>query len=159
MTTSEGTPQEVLQLVSFELGSEEFGVDIALVQEIVRLPEITKVPGAPEFVEGVVNLRGKIIPVIDLRRRFRMPARQESRSTRIVIMSLESRTIGIIVDGVREVLRVSSDAIDATPEMVVSTLDASFLTGIVKLEGRLLLLLDVTHVLQEHEGLSLAQIA
>lgn len=159
MTTAVANLQDVLQLVSFRLGTEEFCIDIAMVQEIVRMPNITKVPRAPEFLEGVVNLRGKIVPVIDLRKRFHLPARQESRSTRIIIVSIESRTVGIVVDGVSEVLRIATDSIDATPDMVASTVDATFLKGIAKLEGRLLLLLDLTHVVQQSELASLALVA
>ncbi|MNK86395.1 Chemotaxis protein CheW [compost metagenome] len=145
---------DVHQLVSFTLGAEEFAVDIGVVQEIVRMPEITKVPRSPAFVEGVVNLRGKIIPVVDLRKRFLLPASEATKSTRIVIVTLGGRTVGMIVDAVSEVLRLSSEAIEATPEMVASQVQASFLKGIAKLEGRLLILPDLDRVLDEDEALS-----
>ena len=142
---------DVLQLVSFNLGSEEFGVDIGMVQEIVRMPEITRVPRTPDFVEGVVNLRGKIIPVVDLRKRFRLPVSENTKSTRIIIVTMNGRTVGMIVDGVSEVRRISADAVEPTPEMVASAIDASYLKGIAKLEGRLLILLDLNLVLNQEE--------
>ncbi len=142
---------DVLQLVSFNLGSEEFGVDIGMVQEIVRMPEITRVPRTPEFVEGVVNLRGKIIPVVDLRKRFRLPITENTKSTRIIIVTMSGRTVGMIVDGVSEVRRISSDSVEPTPEMVASVIDASYLKGIAKLENRLLILLDLNLVLNQEE--------
>jgi purine-binding chemotaxis protein CheW len=147
---------EELQLVSFNLDSEEFGVDIGVVQEIVRMPEITKVPRSPEFVVGVVNLRGKIIPVVDLRKRFGLPAADATKSTRIIIVSVRSRTLGMIVDGVSEVLRLDSSAVEPTPEMVATSIDASFLKGIAKLESRLLILLDLDLVLNQEEAQALA---
>ncbi len=147
---------EELQLVSFNLDSEEFGVDIGVVQEIVRMPEITKVPRSPEFVVGVVNLRGKIIPVVDLRKRFGLPASDATKSTRIIIVSVRSRTLGMIVDGVSEVLRLDSSAVEPTPEMVATSIDASFLKGIAKLEGRLLILLELDLVLNQEEAQALA---
>ena len=146
------------QLVSFTLGAEEFAVDIGVVQEIVRMPEITKVPRSPAFVEGVVNLRGKIIPVVDLRKRFDLPASQATKSTRIVIVTVGGRTVGMIVDSVSEVLRLSSEAIEATPDMVASGVDASFLMGIATLDGRLLILLELERVLNKEEAEALVAI-
>ena len=150
---------EELQLVSFTLGSEEFGVDIGMVQEIVRMPDITKVPRAPEFVEGVVNLRGKIIPVVDLRKRFLLPVTAATKSTRIIVATLGGRTVGMIVDTVSEVLRLDAASVEATPEMVASQIDSSFLKGIAKLEGRLLILLDLGLVLDTDQVKALPAIA
>jgi purine-binding chemotaxis protein CheW len=149
---------EVLQLVSFNLDSEEFGVDIAAVQEIVRMPEITRVPRSQEFVEGVVNLRGKIIPVVDLRKRFALPAAAATKSTRIIIATIARKTVGLIVDAVSEVLRLDSDSVEATPEMVATQIDSSFLKGIAKLEGRLLILLDLDLILNHEETRALERV-
>jgi purine-binding chemotaxis protein CheW len=149
---------DVLQLVSFNLGNEEFGVDIGMVQEIVRMPEITRVPRTPEFVEGVVNLRGKIIPVVDLRKRFRLPVSENTKSTRIIIVTMNGRTVGMIVDGVSEVRRISADSVEPTPDMVASAIDASYLKGIAKLEGRLLILLDLNLVLNQEEQKQLTSV-
>ncbi len=149
---------DVLQLVSFNLGAEEFGVDIGMVQEIVRMPEITRVPRTPEFVEGVVNLRGKIIPVVDLRKRFRLPVTENTKSTRIIIVTMNGRTVGMIVDGVSEVRRISADSVEPTPDMVASAIDAAYLKGIAKLEGRLLILLDLNLVLNQEEQKQLTSV-
>jgi len=149
---------DVLQLVSFNLDTEEFGVDIGAVQEIVRMPEITKVPRSPDFVEGVVNLRGKIIPVVDLRKRFRLPVGEATKSTRIIIVTVGGKTVGMIVDGVSEVLRLDAASVEPTPEMVASAIDAAFLKGIAKLEGRLLILLDLDLILNQEEARALAQV-
>jgi len=154
----EATVADVLQLVSFNLGTEEFGVDIGMVQEIVRMPEITRVPRTPEFVEGVVNLRGKIIPVVDLRKRFRLPVTENTKSTRIIIVTMNGRTVGMIVDGVSEVRRISADSVEPTPEMVASAIDAAYLKGIAKLEGRLLILLDLNLVLNQEEQKQLTSV-
>ena len=150
---------DILQLVSFNLGSEEFALDIGAVQEIVRMPEITKVPRSADFVEGVVNLRGKIIPVVDLRRRFQLPAGKNSKSTRIIIVTIGGRTVGMIVDGVSEVLRLGTDRIDAAPDLVTSAVDACFIRGIAKLEGRLLILLDLDLILTREEASALARVS
>lgn len=143
---------DILQLVSFDLGSEEFAVDIGAVQEIVRMPEITKVPRTLGFVEGVVNLRGKIIPVVDLRKRFQLPASEATKSTRIIIVTIAKRTVGMIVDGVSEVLRLDASLVETAPEMVASQVESSFLRGIAKLEGRLLILLDLDLILNPEEA-------
>jgi purine-binding chemotaxis protein CheW len=150
---------EELQLVSFNLGAEEFGMDISAVQEIVRMPEITKVPRSPDFVEGVVNLRGKIIPVVDLRKRFRVSVTEPTKSTRIIVVTLVGRTVGMIVDAVSEVLRLDAASIEPTPEMVATQIDSSFLKGIAKLEGRLLILLDLNLVLHPEQAKELAALS
>ena len=149
---------DVPQLVSFNLGTEEFGVDIGAVQEIVRMPEITKVPRSPDFVEGVVNLRGKIIPVVDLRKRFRLPVGEATKSTRIIIVTIGGKTVGMIVDAVSEVLRLDAASVEPTPEMVASAIDSAFLKGIAKLDGRLLILLDLDLILDQEEAQALARV-
>ncbi len=101
--------EDLIQLVSFNIGEEEFGVDILKVQEINRMVEITRVPNAPEYVEGVINLRGKVLPIIDLRNRLKMPPKEYDKNTRIVVVELESKVIGFIVDSVNEVLRINKE--------------------------------------------------
>jgi len=131
-----------LQLVTFGLGSEEFAVDILAVQEINRMMALTRVPQSPPEVEGVINLRGKIIPVVDLRKRFGLPATDKSEQSRIVVVEVHARTIGFIVDRVSEVLRISGKIVEPAPSMVCSV-DADFIAGVGKLEDRLLILLDL----------------
>ncbi len=141
---------EQLQLVTFEVGTEEFAVDILLVQEINRMMELTRVPQSPPEVEGVINLRGKIIPVLDLRKRFGHDASQRSAESRIIVVEIHERVIGFIVDRVNEVLRISSSIVDPPPEMVCS-IDADYILGVGKLEDRLLILLDLDRMFtQDH---------
>ena len=141
---------ELLQLVSFKIGEEEFGIEILKVQEIIKMLPITKVPNAPKFVEGVINLRGRVIPVIDLRIKLGLSKQDHTKNTRIVVIELNSRTVGFIVDEVNEVLRITNDLTEGPPEMV-GNVNREFITSIGKLEDRLLLLLDLEKVLSENE--------
>lgn len=131
-----------LQLVTFGLGEEEFAVDILSVQEINRMMPLTRVPQSPPEVEGVINLRGKIIPVVDLRKRFSLPASDRSEQSRIVVVEVTGRVIGFIVDRVSEVLRISSKIVEPAPAMVTGA-DSDFVAGVGRLEDRLLILLDL----------------
>ncbi len=146
------------QIVIFELGSEQFGVNIASVESIIKMQPITKMPQAPGFVEGVINLRGKVLPVIDLHKRFNMVEREADKSSRIIVVSIDQTGIGVIVDGVSEVLTVPENAIEATPP-ITTTVDSTFITGIAKLDGRLVILLDLDKILSIHEqeGLAILQ--
>jgi len=146
--------QELLQLVSFNLGSEEFGIDILKVQEIIRLISITKVPNSPEFIEGVINLRGRVIPVIALRIKLGMEKIEYSNSTRIIVVEINNNTVGFVVDGVSEVLRIPANITEAPPSMVAGV-DSEYITAVGKLEDRLLILLDLEKILaiNEHEML------
>jgi purine-binding chemotaxis protein CheW len=137
---------ELLQLVSFEIGSEEFGVDILKVQEIIRTLEVTRVPNAPEYVDGVINLRGKVIPIIDIRRRFGMERKPQDKNTRIIVVELTGRTIGFIVDAVSEVLRIPKSVTEPPPS-IVAGINAEYITAVGKLEDRLLILLDLERIL------------
>lgn len=146
---------ELLQLVTFRLGDEEYAVDVAQVQEIVRLTTITAVPRSASHVEGVVNLRGRIVPVIDLACRFGLARRERSKTSRIVVTEVGGRTVGMLVDAVSEVLRLASSAIEPTPEMLQVGIHADFITGIGKLEGRLLIMLDLPRVLTAQDDAEL----
>ena len=145
--------QDEQQLVVFDLSTESYGVDIGEVREIIRLQEITKVPRTPEFVEGVINLRGGVIPVIDLRKRFDLPIADETRDNRIVVVD-----IGVIVDAVTEVLRLSIGSIEP-PASVITTAESEYLLGIAKLDDRLIILLDLKQVLTEAEQSELEEVA
>ncbi|MGA3057744.1 MAG: chemotaxis protein CheW [Candidatus Limnocylindrales bacterium] len=141
--TSSGSGQSgELQIVVCELADEHYGLDIARVFEIIRNQPITPVPRAPSFVKGVINLRGRIIPVVDLRGRFGMPEAEPTKETRIVVAESSSTTVGLIVDSVSEVLLVSADAVEPTPGVAAGA-DAQYLRGIAKLGGRLVLLLEL----------------
>ena len=106
---------ELLQLVTFSIGEEEFGVDILKVQEIIRTMEITKVPRAEAFVEGVINLRGKVIPILDLRRRFKLPSKAHDKHTRIIVIEMNNMIVGFVVDSVSQVLRIPSNTVEPPP--------------------------------------------
>jgi purine-binding chemotaxis protein CheW len=142
------------QLVIFELEKEFYGVDIKAVESIIKMQAITRMPHSPAFVEGVTNLRGKVLPVIDLRRRFGLPSQKDTKDSRIVVVSMGSADVGMIVDGVSEVLTLQDADIEPAPHMV-TTADSGFITGIVKLPGRLVILLDLAAVLSAPEQSSL----
>lgn len=138
----------LLQLVSFKIGNEEFGVDILNVQEINRMTQITKVPNSPEFVEGVINLRGRIIPVIDLRSRIGVLKKEADKNTRIVVVEIQEKIIGFIVDAVKEVLRIPADITEAPPDLV-NGIDSEFIKAVGKLDDRLLILLDLEKIISK----------
>jgi len=144
-----GTADE-RQLVVFQLGAELYGVEISRVHEIIRLQSVTRVPRSPAFVEGVINLRGKVIPVVDLRRRFGLPTADHTRASRIVVVEIGDQVVGIIVDGVSEVLRVSSLIVEP-PSPFVAGIDSEYLHGIAKLPERLVILLDLDRILAKEE--------
>jgi purine-binding chemotaxis protein CheW len=139
-----------LQVVGFRIGRETFGLPISMVREIVRVPEITSVPNAPDYIEGVINLRGRIIPVVDLRKRFGDSSFEPNKKNRIVVVELESRIIGLIVNSASEVLRIRPSEIDE-PHNVFKEGELNYITGIGKLNGRLVILLDLNKVLERGE--------
>ncbi len=146
--------EELLQLVSFKIGSAEFGVDILRVQEINKMMELTVVPNTPHFVEGVVNLRGRIIPVLSLRTRLGLEVKKYDSDTRIIVVDVDDKTIGFIVDEVKEVLRIPKSITELPPD-IVAGVGSDYVTAIAKLEDRLLILLDLTRVLSTSEKESL----
>lgn len=145
---------QLLQLVTFRIGEEEFGVNILQVQEIIRMLDITKVPKAPDFVEGVINLRGKVIPIIDLRKRFGLPFRERDKMSRIIVVELGATVVGFIVDAVSEVLRLPASTVEPPPP-VVAGLDAEYISGVGKLDDRLLIMLDMNRLLSRDEKTAL----
>ncbi len=143
-----------MQLVSFRLAQEEYGVEITKVREIILMGEITRVPQTPPYVKGLINLRSTVIPVIDLRIRFGLSEDELTDESRIMVINVGNKTIGIIVDAVSEVLRVSKEQI-APPPPTVAGLGQEYLTGLVRLEDQLLILLDIDHLLGQEEVESL----
>jgi purine-binding chemotaxis protein CheW len=152
---TQGKSEELIQLVSFTIGDEEFGVDILKVQEINRMLAVTRVPNSPEYIDGVINLRGKVIPIIDLRRRFRMDRKEHDKNTRIVVVELSGKVVGFVVDAVSEVLRIPKSVTEPPPP-IVAGIDAEYITAVGKLEDRLLILLDLEKVLVGDEKEALA---
>jgi purine-binding chemotaxis protein CheW len=133
-------------LATFFLGREEYGVDVRLVQEIIRVSEITQVPRAPEFIKGVINLRGRIIPVVDLKRKLGLGDVDVQRQSRIVVVKIKERLIGLLVDGASQVLKVPVSTIEAAPDEVME-IDATAIRGVAKLTGRLIILMDLNKTL------------
>ncbi|HXN28954.1 MAG TPA: chemotaxis protein CheW [Candidatus Acidoferrales bacterium] len=139
-----------IQIVGFRIGRETFGLPIAMVREIVRVPEITSVPNAPDYIEGVINLRGRIIPVVDLRKRLGEKVIESSKRNRIVVVELESRSIGLIVNSASEVIKIPPSDIEA-PHSVFQEGELNYITGVGKLRGRLVMMLDLSKILQRGE--------
>lgn len=147
-----------LQIVGFRIGRETFGLPIDIVREIVRVPEITSVPNAPDYIEGVINLRGRIIPVVDLRKRFGEKSFVPDKKNRIVVVELETRAIGLLVNSASEVLRLPPSEIEE-PHNVFKEGELDYITGVGKLKGRLVILLDLHRVLQRGELRRLDEVA
>ncbi|HWG48412.1 MAG TPA: chemotaxis protein CheW [Candidatus Acidoferrales bacterium] len=139
-----------LHLVGFRIGRETFGVPIALVHEIVRVPDITAVPDSPGYVEGVINLRGKIVSVIDLRKRFGEKEITRNKKNRILVTETDGKMVGLIVDAASEVMKVPESEVEPPPP-VFDEADVNYVTGLGKLHGRLIILIDLSKVLQKGE--------
>lgn len=146
------------QVVGFRIGNETYGVRIASVREIVRVPEITSVPNAPDAIEGVINLRGKIIPVMDLRKRFGAKEVVSDKRNRILVVELENKLLGLIVSAASEVLKIPPSEIEA-PGTVFAEGESSYVTGVGKLKGRLVILLDIARLLRQPEFKKLEEAA
>lgn len=148
-----------LHMVGFSVGKEEFCVDILKVQEIIRMMEITKIPNAPEFVEGVINLRGKVIPIIDFGKRcnLRSEGEQDESHRRIVVVAIGEKTVGIVVDKVSQVIKLDEEQISTTPD-VVKGYNSDFISGVGKSGDKLLILLDIDRLFKQNEldGINLA---
>ena len=143
------------QVVVLELAGEAYGIEIGRVQEIIRLQPITRVPNGPSCIEGVTNLRGRVIPVLDLRQRFGLQVSAPTRRSRIVVAEMGEHTLGLVVDGVSEVLAVPAGAVEP-PSILVTTADSTYLRGVAKLGDRLILLLNLAGVLTPVERGTLA---
>jgi len=146
------------QLVVFQLANEYYGVDIFSVASIIEKQAIIAVPRSPEYVEGVTNLRGMVLPVIDLRKRFGLPENEETKETRIIVVELDDLTVGMTVDAVSQVLRIDDEEIEP-PSPIVTTIDSAFIVGIAKTEERLIIALDLQKVLASEEQVELQAIA
>src|SRR5579862_4449303 len=142
--------EKELQIVGFRIGSETYGVRIGSVREIVRVPEITTVPSAPDLIEGVINLRGKIIPVMDLRKRFGQSEIQHDKKSRILVVELDNKLLWLIVNSASEVLKIPPSEIEA-PGSVFADGESGYVTGVGKLKGRLIILLDIAKLLHRPE--------
>ena len=163
--TKRATPEtvEVVQLISFSIGSERFGVQILVIQEIIMMSSITEIPNAPDFVEGVINLRGNIIPVLDLRKRLRLrgAARPEGvkPGTRILVVEIDDNVTGFIVDSVAKVITVPAAKISPPPDIVVAGVQSQYISGVVHLDEGILIILDFRKILSLEEKDALGDVA
>ena len=140
-----------LQLVSFRLAEEEYGIEISRVREIILVGEITEVPQTPPYVKGLINLRSTVIPIVDLKLRFGLPETEQTDDTRIVVVDVGGKTIGVIVDAVNEVLRISRDQIAPPPQAVQGNGGDDYVTGLAKVNDRLLILLDIEKLMFDED--------
>lgn len=138
------------QVVSFRIGKELFGVQIQSVQEIVRVPEITAVPEMPAFVDGVINLRGKIVSIIDLSRRLRIEGSVRTKSSRILIIEVENKIVGLLVDAVNAILRIPPEAVEPAPD-IITAVGREYILGVGKLADKLIILLSLKNILRPDE--------
>ncbi len=151
--------EEYVQMISFSIGSELFGVRILMVQEIIMIPEITRIPNSPDFVEGVINLRGNIIPVLDLRKRLRLRnvahADERKAGTRILVVETDGNVTGFIVDNVSKVLSIPASRLFPPPEILVAGVQSQYIGGVVHLPEGILIILDFRKILSidEKQGL------
>ena len=141
----------LIQLVTFQLVGEEFGLPILDVREIIRMTEITPVPQAPNFVEGVINLRGQIVPIVDLRKRFSLACKDNDENSRIIVVDINKNLLGLIVDGVSEVLRIPADTISSPPKMVANGIGSEYIKGIGHYNEMLIILIDLKKVFNTDE--------
>lgn len=152
MEETEKNENEELQLVVFQLGGEEFGVDIMSVQEIIKMTNITRIPQAPPYVRGVINLRGKIIVVVDLDMRLDITGKEEAdENSRIIVVEINDLVVGMMVDSVSEVMRLPKSNIEPAPPVIAAKIGAEYLQGVGKVGDRLLILLDLKKVLTDEE--------
>ena len=155
MESLSASTDDILQLVTFTLGNEDYAVDILKVQEINRMSEIAKVPNAPSYVEGVINLRGRVIPVISLRQRMGLSDKEKDTKSRIMIVDIQGITLGLVVDSVSEVLRIPLSTVEPTPQMATD-ISTEFIKGIAKLEDRLIILIDIDRMIEKSETLAVS---
>jgi purine-binding chemotaxis protein CheW len=148
---SDNSTEDRMQLVSFILDKEEYGVEVLKVREIIRMPSITRVPNTPHYVEGVINLRGKVIPIISLRKRFSLDLTENDSRTRIMVMDMTNELTGFIVDSVAEVIRIDATEIQPAPPVVAGSVDQEYLSGVINRDDRLLVLLDLERLFSQEE--------
>lgn len=146
------------EFLSFRLGAEEYAIDIMQVREIRAHEKVTRIAGAPEFIRGVVNLRGNIVPIVDLRMKFGFANASYDASTVVIILNIAHRLMGIVVDAVSDVVAMLPDEIRPAPDMT-GTIDSGFIRGLAPLEGRMLIVLDIARLMTSREMALVAEAA
>jgi len=139
--------KEMIKLVIFRVNDEEYGVDVSLIKSIERMMQITRVPNVQEYILGVINLRGSVIPVVDLRVRFAFPATEIKEDTRIIVLSIDELEVGIVVDSCSDVTDIKLENIEPPPS-VVGAIESTFIQGVTKIDRRLIILLDMEKTLK-----------
>jgi purine-binding chemotaxis protein CheW len=149
----QGVPaaDHIIQLVSFELEGEEYGIDVLTVREIIRMPSITKMPNTPDYVDGIINLRGTVVPIISLRKRFGLWEREGDRNSRILVMEVGGGLTGFVVDAVAEVIRIQSSGIQPPPAISQGNSAQECITGVINHGDRLLIVLDLNRLFSDEE--------
>ncbi len=147
---------DLSQLISFAVGDEEYGLDILGVKEVIRIRQITRLPKAPSFVKGIINLRGDVIPILDLRDRFGLEHQEYTNTTRVIVVDVDDKLVGMVVDEANQVVRIPADQIDPTPP-IVGTLSAEYIRGVGKLDERLIILLNIDRILTTEEKVELEE--
>ena len=150
-TESNNNAGELIQLVSFKLDNEEYGIEVLKVREIIRMIPITHMPNTPSYVEGIINLRGKIIPVVSMRKKFGLMEQDICSQTRIVVMDISGELMGFVVDSVSEVIRISGSEIQPPPNVVSGGIDQECITGVINQSERLLVLIDLEKLFSHEE--------
>ena len=150
LETREGTAEEVKQLISFTVGAEEYGLELLRVKEVIRMRQITWLPKAPSCIKGIINLRGDVIPIVDLRDRFGLESIEQTAMTRVIVVEVDGRLIGMVVDSASQVVRLPADQFDPPPPMVGDRAQA-FITGVGKMDGKLILTIDAERILRADE--------
>lgn len=148
---------ELNQLISFMVGDEEYGIEILRVKEIIRSSEITPLPRSPSFVKGIINLRGDVIPIIDLRDKFGLDGSERTAATRVIVVDVDGRLVGMVVDSASQVVRIASDQI-APPPPIIGGISTEYLKGVAKLNDRLVILLNIDKILSSDERIDLDKI-
>jgi purine-binding chemotaxis protein CheW len=138
----------IIQLVGFRLDSEDYAIAITKIQEIILMKPITRIPQVPDFIEGLINLRGSVIPIINLRKRFGLPAREVDDETRTIVVNVHDKTVGCIVDAVTQVMRINRDQVQPPPLSVLAVAH-QYISGLARLEDRLLIILDIDQLFDE----------
>jgi purine-binding chemotaxis protein CheW len=157
VVASEKLTEDYIHLVVAGLADEEYGIPITKVQEIIKIPGITRIPNISEYIEGVINLRGKIIPVVDLRKKFQLAQKQKDDNTKIVIVNVSGQSIGLICDSVSEVIRLPSLQIEEVPT-VISHISTDYLSGVGKIDNRIIILLNLEKILADIEKTTIKKI-
>lgn len=140
----------ISQFVGFKLGSEGYAIDIMAIEEILRKTEITPIPNAPDFIEGIINIRGRVIPVVDLKKKLKLGIVNDSQTTRIIITNINNKKIGFLVDEVEEVLRIENDLIEDAPAIAVN-IDSNYIRGVAKTNKGMIIILDITKIFSPYE--------